>query len=93
MLCTGFEIFQVSHVIRIDETSNWTRHVKTVLSKISRYVGIMHKIKKFLPLKARLQIYHSFVQSHLSFFPKFKDFAPNLTLTQFFRNRRRGCML
>ena len=27
----------------------------------------MYKIKKFLPLTARLQIYHSFVQSHLNF--------------------------
>ena len=35
----------------IDETLNWTRHVKTVLSKMSRYVGIMYKIKSFYHLK------------------------------------------
>ena len=27
----------------------------------------MFKIKKFLPLKARLQVYHSFIQSHISY--------------------------
>ena len=40
----------------IDESLNWSRHVKTVLIKMSRYVGIMYKIKRYLPLMARLQI-------------------------------------
>ena len=35
----------------IDKTLAWTRHVKTVLSKMSRYVGIMYKIKSFYHLK------------------------------------------
>ena len=34
---------------------------------MSRYVGIMYKLKKLLPLRARLQIYHSFVQSHINY--------------------------
>ena len=51
----------------IDESLNWSRHVKTVLSKMSRYIGVMYRIKKFLPLRARLQVYHSFVQSHINY--------------------------
>ena len=49
----------------IDESLNWSRHIKTVQSKMARYVGIMHK--KYRPLKARLQIYHSFVQSYANY--------------------------
>ena len=46
----------------MDESLNWSSHIKTIRSKMSRYVGIMYKIKKFLPLKVRLQVYHSFIQ-------------------------------
>ena len=35
----------------IDESLKWSRHVKTVISKLSRYVGITYKIKKILPLR------------------------------------------
>ncbi len=35
--------------------------------KMARYIGVMYKLKKYLPLEARLQIYHSFVQSHLNY--------------------------
>ena len=62
----------------IDESLNWSRHVNTILSKMSRYVGIMYKLKKFLPLKVRLQIYHSFIQSHLNFCSLVWGFAVNL---------------
>ena len=31
----------------IDASLNWTRHLKIVLSKMSRYVGIMYTIKEF----------------------------------------------
>ena len=34
----------------IDESLNWSIHVKTVLSKMSQYVGIMYKIKNIFTL-------------------------------------------
>ena len=51
----------------MDDKLNWSRHIKTVQSKMARYVGILYKIKKYLPLHARLQVYHSFVQSHINY--------------------------
>ena len=51
----------------VDESLNWTKHIKTIQSKMARYIGIMYKLKKLLPLRARLQIYHSFVQSHINY--------------------------
>ena len=33
----------------IDEKLNWSSHIKAVKSKMSRYIGIMYKLKKYLP--------------------------------------------
>ena len=51
----------------MDDSINWSKDITAVKSKMSRYLGIMYKIKKFLHLAARLQIYHSFVQSHVNY--------------------------
>ena len=51
----------------IDEKLTWSAHIKAIKSKMSRYIGIMYKIKSKIPENIRLQIYHSFVQSHLNF--------------------------
>ena len=74
----------------IDETLNWTRHVKTVISKMSRYVGIMYKLKKFLPLKVRLQIYHSFIQSHLNFCSLVWGFCSKSNIEAIFSKQKIG---
>ena len=50
----------------LNEKLSWTAHINALKSKMSRYVGIMYRIKSFIPLKVRIQIYHSFVQSHLN---------------------------
>ena len=74
----------------IDESLKWSRHVKTVLSKMSRYVGIMYKIKKLLPLKARLQIYHSFIQSHINFCSLVWGFSCKSNIDAIFTKQKKG---
>ena len=51
----------------VDEKLSWSKHIKALKSKMCRYIGIMYRIKSSIPLQVRLQIYHSFVQSHLNF--------------------------
>ncbi|KAL5253023.1 hypothetical protein ACHWQZ_G015697 [Mnemiopsis leidyi] len=51
----------------VDEKLSWAEHIKAVKVKMTRYIGIMHKIKGYLPVTARLQIFQSLVQSHLNF--------------------------
>ena len=51
----------------IDEKLTWSQHITSLKSKMSRYVGILYKIKHLLPMKSRLQIFHSFIQSHINF--------------------------
>ena len=74
----------------IDETLNWTRHVNTVLSKMSRYVGIMFKVKKYLPITARIQIYHSFVQSHLNYCSLVWGFTCKSNIEAIFTKQKKG---
>ena len=51
----------------INENLNWKDHILAVEAKMCRYVGILYKLKKILPLSARKNIFHSFVQSHLHY--------------------------
>ena len=74
----------------MDESLNWSRHVKTVLSKMSRYVGIMYKIKKLLPLKVRLQIYHSFIQSHINYCSLVWGFCCKSNIDKIFSKQKKG---
>ena len=74
----------------IDESLNWTSHINTVLSKMARYVGIMYKLKNTLPLKARLQIYHSFVQSHLNFCSIVWGFSAKSNIDALFAKQKKG---
>ena len=55
-----------------------------------RYVEIMYKIKKLLPLKARLQIYHSFVQSHINFCSLVWGFSCKSNIEAIFCKQKKG---
>ena len=53
--------------VLVDEKLTWTYQISAIKAKMSRYVGTMYKLKNILPLKARLMIYNSLVQSHLNY--------------------------
>ena len=55
-----------------------------------RYVGIMYKIKHSIPLQARLQIYHSFVQSHLNFCILVWGFSAKSNIEALFTKQKKG---
>jgi hypothetical protein len=74
----------------IDESLSWSYHIKSVVSKMSRYIGVMFKIKKFLPLKSRLQVYHSFVQSYLSYCSLVWGFCCRSNIETLFRKQKIG---
>ena len=42
-------------------------HINHIRTKLSRSIDIIHKIKHKLPLKNRIQIYHSIFESHLNY--------------------------
>ena len=71
LIISGTKIEQ-KHEVRflgviVDENLTWKKHINTLHTKMSRYIGIMYKLKQILPLKARIQIFHSFVQSQINY--------------------------
>ena len=74
----------------VDEKLNWTTHIKTIKSKMSRYIGIMYRIKSFLPKQARLQIFHSLVQSHINFCSLVWGFSTKSNIELLFTSQKKG---
>ena len=74
----------------IDNKLNWSHRIAAIRSKMSKYIGAMYKIKSRLPLQPRVQIYQSFVQSHLNYCSlKYGDLLLNLILNRFLVNENR----
>ena len=53
--------------LTINENLSWKPHVSKISNKISKYVGILNKLKKFLPPHILRILYCSMVQSHMTY--------------------------
>lgn len=53
--------------IIIDEHLSWKPHTTSLSNKLSKTVGIMSRLKNFLPSEALLNIYNSLIVSHLNY--------------------------
>ena len=76
--------------IIIDNNLNWTQHIRAITTKMSRYLGIMYKLKRILPQAARLAIFHSFVQSHLNYCSLIWGFSAKSNIELLFRAQKKG---
>ena len=90
----GTKIERVSEArflgVIIDEKLTWSKHIAAIKVKMARYMGIMYRIKRLLPLKVRLQLYHSFVQSHLNFCSLVWGFAAKSHIDSLFCKQKQG---
>ena len=69
----------------VDENLTWSRHIKAIQTKMARYIGLMYKLKSQLPLKVRIQIFHSFVQSHINYCSLVWGFSAKTNIDSLFR--------
>ena len=74
----------------LDDKLTWSKHIATIKAKMSNYIGIMYKIKHQIPLSARLQIFHSFVQSHLNFCSLVWGFAAKSHIDSIFTAQKKA---
>ena len=74
----------------IDDKLNWNKHIQAIKTKMSRYLGIMYKLRGILPVKARCTIFHSFVQSHLNYCSLVWGFAAKSHVETLFRTQKKG---
>ena len=49
----------------VDATLNWKYHISNISKKISRGIGIMYKLRPFLPLNIMKNVYYSLIYSHI----------------------------
>ena len=74
----------------VDENLTWSRHIKTIQTKIVRYKGLMFKLISQLPLKVRIQINHSFVQSYINYCSLVWGFSTITNIESLFRAQKKG---
>ena len=77
-------------ILILDEKLTWQKHITAMKIKMSRYMGVMYKLKRFLPIKVRLQLYHSFVQSHLNYCCLTWGFAAKTYIESLFTKPKQG---
>ena len=53
--------------ITFDNRLNFHEHIKILETKIARSVGILNKLKYFLPSSALLKLYYSLIHSHFNY--------------------------
>ena len=54
--------------ILIHESLDWKYHIMNVISKLSRSIGVLYKLKCFLPLNVLVYIYNTIMLPHLARF-------------------------
>ena len=74
----------------VDENLTWAKHISTLRSKMARYICVMYKLKRILPLKIRIKIYHSFVQSHINYCSLVWGFCAKSHIDTIFRAQKKG---
>ena len=50
--------------VYIDDELNFKTHIKLVYTKLSRSLGILHKVKNYFPKKSLLHLYFALFHSH-----------------------------
>ncbi len=53
--------------LTINEHLNWKSHIDKLANKISETMGVLNKLKHFVPINARVNIYNSLILSHVNY--------------------------
>ena len=71
LLFNGFALSQVHSVkylgLFIDDKLNWCEHVNFIASKVASLTGILYRVKNFLPMSAKRNIYFALIYSVLTY--------------------------
>ena len=53
--------------IILDKHLSWDQHIKRIVTKLSKTIGILNRLKHFLPSHILKTIYHSLITPHLNY--------------------------
>ena len=63
----------------LDTKLNFQRHLKGILNKVNKTIGLLHKLHNTLPRLPLLTIYKSFIRPHLDYGVIIYDQAYNVS--------------
>ena len=68
---SGIEIKRVKSYkclgLELDEGLTWESHVSVIISKVSKVIGVLRRLKSLLPLSALVPIYNFLIQPHFDY--------------------------
>ena len=53
--------------VTIDHYLNWNSHIENITVSVSRGIGVLYKLRSFLPLRTLVIVYNSIILSHISY--------------------------
>ena len=53
--------------VTVDQNLTWNQHITNMTKKCSSIIGILYKVKRFLPESALITLYNTLVTSHLTY--------------------------
>ena len=68
----------------VDDKLNFQAHIKHIKSKLSKSIGILHKLKHMLPYSALLTVYQSLIVPYINYAIETWHSAPQSLLDQIF---------
>ena len=77
----------------IDSSLSWKHHILSLTKEISRSIGIMYKLRPFLPLKVMKNVYYSLIYSHIVYAIEVCGSAFKSELKKIFVLQKRGVRL
>ena len=51
--------------VKLDETLNWDEHIEMVCKKVCAGIGILKRIKPYVPANTLISIYNALIQPYL----------------------------
>ena len=71
ILLDGCELTRVQEAsflgVTLDQNLTWKQHINKISKKCSRNIGVLNKMKHFLPEKSLQLLYHSLISSHINY--------------------------
>ena len=53
--------------MNFNENLSWKPHIDNICNKISRSIGILNKLKHYIPLHIRINIYNSLILPYINY--------------------------
>ena len=69
-------------IMFLDSILDFKEHMQNVLNKVSKTIGLLHKLQKILPRSSLITVYKSFVRSRLDYGDVIYDQAYNISFHQ-----------